>query len=253
MQNQYNHITTKFVLISKSFFKVYRYLIIADCFLIFWFCVKGNQIYYTWITYTPASLVSIQILFSHCVKYAEIRAFSGLYFLVCGQSRIRIFPSNFCRNTGKYRDDSVHILKNTDQRKLVFRRSSRSVLLNIFSHKLDLQRNIGFASARIYELFNCAKIKSTKINRVKIRGARNLMGLRYYKPTRVDIFWNNNYIEYKSLSVKEHLNKLKPYLRDMIIDLQKSATWKAQLTTAINFISSKDVKVLTNQENLKNL
>ena len=77
------------------------------------------------------------------------------------------------------------------------------------------------------------------------------MGLRYYKPTRVDIFWNNNYIEYKSLSVKEHLNKLKPYLRDMIIDLQKSATWKAQLTTAINFISSKDVKVLTNQENLQ--
>ena len=88
---------------------------------------------------------------------------------------------------------------------------------------------------------------------MKIRGARNLMGLRYYKPTRVDNFWNNNYIEYKSPSVKEHLNKIKPYLRDMIIGLQKSATWRAQLTTVINFISSKDVKVLTNQENLENL
>ena len=30
-------------------------------------------------------------------------------------------------------------------------------------------------------------------------------------------------------------------MRDIIIDLQESDTWKIQLTTAINFISSKDV------------
>ena len=30
-------------------------------------------------------------------------------------------------------------------------------------------------------------------------------------------------------------------MRDTIIDLQKSNTWKIQLTIAINFISSKDV------------
>ena len=66
----------------------------------------------------------------------------------------------------------------------------------------------------------------------------------YYKPIRV----NNNYIEHKSsgdrdknLSVKEYLDKIKPYVRDMIINLQKSDTWKIQLTIAINFISSKDV------------
>ena len=29
-------------------------------------------------------------------------------------------------------------------------------------------------------------------------------------------------------------------MRDIIINLQKSGTWKVQLTTAINFISSKD-------------
>ena len=59
---------------------------------------------------------------------------------------------------------------------------------------------------------------------------------------------NNNYIEYESsgdgnikLSVKEYLDKIKPYLRDIIINLQKSDTWKIQLTIAINFISSKDV------------
>ena len=55
----------------------------------------------------------------------------------------------FCPKTGKY--DSVHIGENTDQGKPVFWYISRSVLLNIFSHNLDLRKNIGFVSAR--ELF----------------------------------------------------------------------------------------------------
>ena len=69
----------------------------------------------------------------------------------------------------------------------------------------------------------------------------------YYKPKRVSNFWNNNYIEYESsgdrnrnLSLDEYLNKIEPYLRDIIIDLQKSDTWKIQLT--IKFISSKDTE-----------
>ena len=37
------------------------------------------------------------------------------------------------------------------------------------------------------------------------------------------------------------MDKIKPYLRDIINNLQKSDTWKIQLTIAINFISSKDV------------
>ena len=45
----------------------------------------------------------------------------------------------------------------------------------------------------------------------------------------------------KTLSVKEYLNEVKPYLRDMIINLPKSDTWKIQLTISINFISFKDV------------
>ena len=68
----------------------------------------------------------------------------------------------------------------------------------------------------------------------------------YYKPKRVSNFWNNNYIEYESngdknrnLSLDEYLNKIEHYLRNIIINLQKSHTWKIQLTTAINFISSK--------------
>ena len=70
----------------------------------------------------------------------------------------------------------------------------------------------------------------------------------YFKPIRVGKFWNNNYIKYgssgdrnKNLSVKEYLDKIIPYLRDTIINLQTFDTWKIQLTIEINFFSSKDV------------
>ena len=41
--------------------------------------------------------------------------------------------------------------------------------------------------------------------------------------------------------LKEHLNEIKSYLRDIIIDLQKSGWCKIQLTMLTNFIFSKDV------------
>ena len=105
-------------------------LIIApDCFLVFWFSIKGNQVYNTWITYTPALLVSFQLLFSHCVKYVEARAFCDPYLPVCGQNRIRIFQYLDCPNTGKCGYDSVHMRENRDQRKPGFRHISRSILL----------------------------------------------------------------------------------------------------------------------------
>ena len=53
----------------------------------------------------------------------------------------------------------------------------------------------------------------------------------YYKPERVRSLWNNNYFEYESngdkngnLSLDKYLNKIKPYLRNIIIDLQNSET-----------------------------
>ena len=65
---------------------------------------------------------------------------------------------------------------------------------------------------------------------------------------KVGSSWIKNFIEYesngdrnKNLSVKKCFNKIKIYLRDIMIDLQKSGTWKVQLTVAINLISSKDV------------
>ena len=37
-----------------------------------------------------------------------------------------------------------------------------------------------------------------------------------------------------------HLDKSKPYLKNIVIGFQIFNTWKTQLTAAINFISSKD-------------
>ena len=49
-------------------------------------------------------------------------------------------------------------------------------------------------------------------------------------------------IKNRNLSQDQYLNKIKPYLRNKIIDFPNSDAWKIQLTIAINFISSKDAK-----------
>ena len=46
-------------------------------------------------------------------------------------------------------------------------------------------------------------------------------------------------IEISIYQLKNILNKIKSYLKNIIIDLQKSDSWEIQLIIAINFISSK--------------
>ena len=45
----------------------------------------------------------------------------------------------------------------------------------------------------------------------------------------------------KALSLEKYLNKIRPYLKDIINNLKKSDTWKIQITIAVNFISSIDI------------
>ena len=72
-----------------------------------------------------------------------------------------------------------------------------------------------------------------------------------YKPVSVGNFWNSNYLKNESsgnrnqnLSVNKYLDKIKLYLRDIIINiksnLKKSDLQKIHLTMAINFLPSKD-------------
>ena len=95
-----------------------------------------------------------------------------------------------------------------------------------------------------------------------IRSIRNLPNDQDYKPVIIDSAFNNDYVQYeivggkdkdKNLSVKEFIDRIKPYLIDMInnhksqenkwrihsdIEIIERTTSNHQLTMVINFISS---------------
>ena len=115
------------------------------------------------------------------------------------------------------------------------------------SGKKQSEENIIKTIRNLFKLKKENKATKNRIIRV-IRALSEKEEKDYYKPIRVGDVWNKNYIEYESsgdinkkLSMKEYLDKIKPYLRDIIIILQKLDTWKIQLAIAMNFVSSKDV------------
>ena len=68
-----------------------------------------------------------------------------------------------------------------------------------------------------------------------------------YKPVRIGNAFSISYVEYKSngdkdktLSIKDYLDEIKPYLSDIINDHKTQGEWKIHLTVAINLFSSKD-------------
>ena len=68
-----------------------------------------------------------------------------------------------------------------------------------------------------------------------------------YKPMRIGNALSGNYNEYKSsgdkdktLSIKDYLDKIKPYLSNIINYHKTKGEWKISPTMAINFFSSKD-------------
>ena len=61
----------------------------------------------------------------------------------------------------------------------------------------------------------------------------------YYKPIKICNAFSNNYIEYESnadkdrtLSIEEYLDKIRPYLSNIINDHKTRGEWKIQLTKA---------------------
>ena len=121
-------------------------------------------------------------------------------------------------------------------------------------HLFRIKKELNYTAIKdIRSIFRREKETKAIKNRI-LRDIKNLFehegeeeGENYYKPVRVNNFWSNNYIEYesngdrnKTLSVEEYLNKIRPYLKDIINNLEKSGTWKIQLTIANNFISSID-------------
>ena len=117
---------------------------------------------------------------------------------------------------------------------------------NLFRLKKEIDDT---AIKDVRNLFRLKKENKAIKNKI-IRDIRNLPGYEekdYYKPVSVGNFWSNNYIEYesnndrnKTVSVEDYLNKVRPYLEDIINNPKKSDMWKIQITIAINFVSSKN-------------
>ena len=66
----------------------------------------------------------------------------------------------------------------------------------------------------------------------------------YYKPKLSKSGYNKNYVQYESkgdkiLALKEYLNLIKKYLKELIEEYKLKGEWKVQLTIEVNFISLK--------------
>ena len=66
----------------------------------------------------------------------------------------------------------------------------------------------------------------------------------YYKPKLNKTGYKKNYAQYESkgdkiLSLKEYLNLIEKYLRELLEEYKQKGEWKVQLTIEVNFISLK--------------
>ena len=66
----------------------------------------------------------------------------------------------------------------------------------------------------------------------------------YYKPKLTKSGYNKNYVQYESkgdkmLTLKEYLNLIEKYLKELIKEYKLKGEWKVQLTIEVNFISLK--------------
>ena len=66
----------------------------------------------------------------------------------------------------------------------------------------------------------------------------------YYKPKLRKSVYNKNYVQYESkvdkiLALKEYLNLIEKYLKELIEEYKLKGEWKVQLTIEVNFISLK--------------
>ena len=105
---------------------------------------------------------------------------------------------------------------------------------NLFRLKKLKKETIDTTIKDLKSLFRLEKENKAITNKI-LSHFRNLFqnkeGENYYKLISVSTFWSNNYIEYesngdknKALSAEVHLNKIRPYLRDIINNLKKSDT-----------------------------
>ena len=147
--------------------------------------------------------------------------------------------------------NSLRLQKNKKVEDNIYLKAIKDIR-NLLRQKREMKmKEIDYTAIKeIRNLFRPNREKKAIEDRV-IRYIRNLFEHEedYYKPVRVGIFQNDNYVEYesnsdrnKTLSVEEYLKKLNHAYHFIYIinDLKECDTGKVQLTVAVNLMSSKD-------------
>ena len=135
---------------------------------------------------------------------------------------------------------------------------SRQELKEIKKNLYEIENKKGcLESKKTKKYLNKLEEKIYKLNKYydyddfKYRGIKDIKYLfdlsiseDYYKPIIVKSASNNSYIQYESkgdkiLTIKEYLSMIEPYLVDMINEYKSKDEWEIQLTSEINFSSSK--------------
>ena len=154
-------------------------------------------------------------------------------------------------------------------------KKTRKVLYRIENKKIkEIEKNLPKLEKRLSKLKKYYDYDDVEY---KGRDVKNLFNLSinedYYEPIKINDAFNRNYIEYeskgdknKTLSIKEYLNMIRPYLRDIIndhntqgewkvhsgnevINYKTQGEWKIQLTMIINFTSSTDFDEIRTMHN----
>ena len=153
-----------------------------------------------------------------------------------------------------------------------FRQELKKIKKNLYeienkkglSASKETKKYLNKLEEKIYKL-----IEYYDYDEIEYRGIRDLRDLfdssiseDYYRPIIVKSAFNNNYIKYESkgdkdkiLTISEYLDKIRPYLVDMINDHKNQSEWKIQLSAEINFISSKpdsdETRIMQTKNNKK--
>ena len=154
----------------------------------------------------------------------------------------------------------IRIAKIREEIKKLQHKFSRQELKEIKKNLYEIENKKGRStSKKTRKYINKLEEKIYELNKyydyddIKYRGRRDLKDLfdlsiseDYYKPIIVNSTSSNNYIQHESkgdkdkiLTISEYLDKIRPYLEDMINDHKNQSEWIIQLPAEINFISSK--------------
>ena len=148
-------------------------------------------------------------------------------------------------------DDIREELKNPKYN--ILKRELKNIKRNLYN--IEKQRNISLKKTRKY--LDELDERITRLDKYHnyddfeykgIKDIENLfkisIGKDYYKPKLNKSGYNKNYAQYESkgdkiLSLKEYLNLIEKYLRELIEEYKLKGEWKLQLTIEVNFISLK--------------